>query len=226
MEFSKPFNKYFDHTLLKADATQKEIARLCKEAIEYDFYSVCVNPCHVFTAKKLLAGTDVKVCCVAGFPLGASEAGIKLAEAESACKNGAEEIDMVINIGAIKDGNFNQAEDEIHKIAKACHEHGALLKVIIETGLLTKEEIPVACNIAEKCKADFVKTSTGFSGTGADTESLKLMKDSVSDNISIKASGGIGNLKTAIAMIEAGADRIGASKSVEIMKEYEGQNSK
>ena len=139
----------------KSDIRTPSLRLSGRNACVYRSGASCRERQYLFTAKKLLAGTDVKVCCVAGFPLGASEAGIKLAEAESACKNGAEEIDMVINIGAVKDGNFNQAEDEIHKIAKACHEHGALLKVIIETGLLTKEEIPVACNITKKCKADF-----------------------------------------------------------------------
>lgn len=216
----KPFNKYFDHTLLKPDASNSEIEKLCDEAIRSDFYSVCVNPFYVSLSKSLLRGTDVNVCSVVGFPLGASETEIKIMEAQAACNNGANEIDMVINLGAVKNRNYESVKAEIQKIALLCHNHEALLKVIIETCLLDKAEIISVSRLVEDAGADFVKTSTGFSSYGADIDSLKLIKKSVSENMRIKASGGIRDLNTAISMINAGVDRIGASKSVEIMNEY------
>ena len=215
----KAFNKYFDHTLLKPEATENDIRRLCEEAKEHDFASVCVNGCYVPLAVSLLEGSDIKVAAVAGFPLGASSSEVKVFEANDALENGADEIDMVMNIGALKDRRYAVIEDEIATIAGLCDEYDAVLKVILETCLLTDNEIMQACRLAKKSGADFVKTSTGFSSRGASVRNVQVMKKAVGSSMSIKASGGIKTLADAQAMIKAGADRLGCSASVEIMKE-------
>ena len=218
----KPFQKYFDHTLLKADAAEEQIRALLAEAAEYDFASVCVNSCYVKTASEYLADSDVKVAAVAGFPLGAMSSEAKAAEAAFAIADGANEIDMVMNIGAAKDGRWDDVRHEIRLLAEVCHtaEKPALLKVILETCLLTEDEIVTACRAAEEAGADFVKTSTGFSTGGATAEHVRLMRKTVGPSVQVKASGGIRTLKDARAMIDAGADRLGCSASVSIMKEY------
>lgn len=222
----RPLNTYFDHTLLKPDAVSRDIKLLCSQAMHYSFYSVCVNSCHVSEAYEYLRNSNVKITSVVGFPLGAMETSSKAYEADSACRNGADEIDMVINIGAMKEGNYKYVSDDISAVASACYDNDAHLKVIIETCLLTDEEIIKACEIAEKAGADFVKTSTGFSNTpdggpgGATVHAIKLMRTAISDSVKIKASGGIHTLAQANALIQAGADRLGCSASVDIMKEY------
>ena len=221
----KPLNKYFDHTLLKPDATEVQIMRLLSEAAAYEFASVCVNGSFVSAAAEYLQETDVKVACVVGFPLGAQTADAKVAEARIAIADGADEIDMVINIGAAKDGRWDYIRYEIHLLAQLCHEAKAkdggpvLLKVILETCLLTDDEIVLACQMAKRAEADFVKTSTGFSTGGATTHHVELMRKTVGDDLQIKASGGIRTLADAQAMIDAGADRLGCSASVQIMEE-------
>lgn len=215
----KPLNKYFDHTLLKPEATHEDIINLCKEAKEYDFYSVCVNSMYVPLAKEELKGTEVKVASVVGFPLGAMATEPKAFETEWAVNNGADEIDMVLPIGLLKEGNYEETGRDIEEVKKAAR--NAVLKVILETCLLTEEEILKACAIAVENGADFVKTSTGFSTKGADIDTVKLMKNAVEGKAKVKASGGIRDLDTAMAMIEAGADRLGASSTVNIMKELE-----
>ena len=206
-----------DHTLLKPEATKQEIETLCQEAIEHKFFSVCVNPTWVSTAKELLAGSGVKVCTVIGFPLGATTAETKAFEAKNAIENGAEEVDMVINIGALKDKNDDLVEKDIRAVVEAA-KGKALTKVIIETSLLTNEEKVRACELAVKASANFVKTSTGFSGGGAAVEDIELMRKTVGPNIGVKASGGVRNTEDAKKMIEAGATRIGASSGVAILK--------
>lgn len=210
--------KYIDHTLLKADARKEDIEKLCSEAFHNGFASVCVNSCWVPLASELLAGTDVKVCTVVGFPLGAASANAKAAEAADAVKNGADEIDMVINIGMLKSGMMEAVEDDIREVRNAAK--GKVLKVIIETCLLSDDEKRAACRAAADAGADFVKTSTGFSTGGATVHDVALMKDAVSAcGLKVKASGGIRNYKDAKAMIDAGADRIGASAGIAIVKE-------
>ena len=216
---TKPLNKYFDHTLLKADATTEDIKKLCAEAREYDFYSVCVNGCFVEAAKKELQGTDVKVAAVAGFPLGAMSMDAKLYEVVDLCEKGADEVDMVINIGALREGRFEYVMDEIAVCVAAADEYDAIVKVILETCCLTDEQIQKACELAVAAGAEFVKTSTGFGGSGATARHVALMRASVGNLASVKASGGIRDYKTCMEMIEAGADRIGASASVAIMQE-------
>lgn len=210
--------RYIDHTILKPDAKEGDIIRLCREALEYKFASVCVNACNVKLAASFLNGTDVKVCTVVGFPLGATTKETKAFEAAQAIENGATEVDMVINIGALKSGKLDAVEEDIRAVAEAC-KGKALLKVIIETCLLTDEEKVAACELSEKAGADYVKTSTGFSTGGATVEDIVLMRKTVSPHIGVKASGGVRNLETALKMIEAGATRIGASASVAILNE-------
>ena len=212
-------NRIIDHTLLKPEATEKQIEELIKEAIEYNFCSVCVNPIWVKKCAEMLKDTDVKVCTVIGFPLGANTKETKIFETKNALENGADEIDMVINIGYMKSKKFDEVEDEISELAKICHDKDAILKVILENCLLTKDEIKKACQLSDKAGADFVKTSTGFSTSGADAEDVKLMKDSVSDRVKVKASGGIRDYKTAIEMVNNGADRLGVSAGVAIYEE-------
>ncbi len=211
-------NKYIDHTLLKATATTEQIKELCLQAKEYDFASVCVNTCYVTLAKEMLKDTDVKVCCVVGFPLGAMATVSKAYETKQAIKDGATEIDMVINIGAAKEGNWKYVEDDIRAVVEAAQ--GNLVKVIIETCLLTDEEKVQACKCAVNAKAHFVKTSTGFSTAGANVEDVKLMKETVKGYCLVKAAGGIRSLADAKMMIDAGADRLGCSAGIKIMEEF------
>lgn len=209
-----------DHTILKPEATKEEIKMLCQEAIEYKFAAVCINPFYVNLCSDLLKDTDVKVATVIGFPLGANTTEVKVFETEDAIKNGADEIDMVINIGALKDKDYETVKNDIEKIVKAAHAHkDVIVKVIIETALLEKDEKTRACELSMEAGADFVKTSTGFSTAGATTEDIALMKSVVGDNLEIKASGGVRDVETAKAMIENGATRLGTSSGVKIVKE-------
>lgn len=214
--FAMNIGNYIDHTLLKADATLGEIERLCAEAETHQFFSVCVNPVWVKTAKKFLSHSKVKVCTVIGFPLGASTSETKVFETKEAIVNGADEIDMVMNIGALKSGNTEQVASEIEAIVSASAGR-ALVKVIIETSLLTDSEKKTACQLVESARADFVKTSTGFSTSGATVEDIKLIKSIVGERIGIKASGGIRDYTFAEKLIQSGATRIGASASVAII---------
>lgn len=209
-------NKYIDHTLLKPEATEEQILKLCDEALEYDFYSVCVNSCYVPLAVDKLSGSDVKVAAVAGFPLGAMSTASKVFEAREAVEAGASEIDMVINVGALKEGRYEYVLHEITALVDVC----PCLKVIIETCLLTDEEIVKACELAVEAGADFVKTSTGFSTGGATSEDVALMRETVGNKAKVKASGGIRTLADAEKFVELGADRLGCSAGVQIMKEY------
>ena len=209
-------NKYIDHTLLKADASQEQIETLIEEAKKYDFASVCVNPTWVSFAAQVLKGTDVKVCTVIGFPLGANTPELKAFETSDAIQNGADEVDMVINIGALKSRNFDLVERDIRAVVEAAK--GTLVKVIIETCLLTDDEKVKACQIAQKAGADFVKTSTGFSTGGATVEDVALMRKTVGPDMEVKASGGARSYEDALAFIKAGATRIGASSGVAIME--------
>lgn len=216
-------NKYFDHTMLKPDATSGQILKLCREAKKYDFYSVCVNSTYVPMAARELAGTDVKVAAVVGFPLGACTSAVKAFETEEACRNGALEVDMVLHIGRLKDEDFTYVEEDIRQVVSAAAKYGAAVKVILETCLLTSDEITAACRLAMAAGAAFVKTSTGFSSGGASAADVALMRKTVGDTLKVKASGGIRTLADVLAMIDAGADRIGASASVQIMEEAEKQ---
>ena len=209
--------KYIDHTLLKPDASAAQIKKICDEAKEYHFASVCVNPCRIRLVADELAGSGVTPCCVVGFPLGAIPSESKAAETAVAVKNGAGEIDMVINIGAAKDGDWALVESDIAAVKAACGE--AKLKVIIETCLLTDEEKVKACIAAKNANADFVKTSTGFSKAGAKVEDVRLMRETVGPDMGVKAAGGIHNRAEAEAMIAAGATRIGASSGIAIVTE-------
>lgn len=207
-----------DHTLLKPDATDSMIENLCKEAIEYNFCAVCVNPYFVKLAKDLLKDTDIKVATVIGFPLGANTKEVKAYETIDAIKNGADEIDMVINIGALKNKDYDLVKEDIEAVVEAA-KGKAIVKVIIETCLLTEDEKKKACELSLEVGADFVKTSTGFSTGGATVEDVKLMKSVVGNEMGIKASGGIRDLETARRMVEAGATRLGASSGVKIAQE-------
>ena len=210
------FEKYFDHTNLKPDATPEDIIKLCDEAKKYDFASVCVNSVYAKLVADQLKGTMVKTCVVVGFPLGAMDTQTKAFEAKKAIENGAEEIDMVIQIGALKAKNYDFVLEDIKAVREASK--GSVLKVIIETCLLTDEEKVKACKLSMEAGADFVKTSTGFSTAGANLRDVALMKETVGDQGLVKASGGIRDYNTAFAMIEAGADRIGTSNAVKIME--------
>lgn len=209
-------NKYIDHTLLKPDASQGQIETLIEEAKKYDFASVCVNPTWVNFAAQALKATDVKVCTVIGFPLGANTPELKAFETSDAIQNGANEIDMVINIGALKSRNFDLVERDIRAVVEAAK--GTLVKVIIETCLLTDDEKVKACQLAQKAGADFVKTSTGFSTGGATVADVALMRKTVGPDMGVKASGGARSYEDALAFIKAGATRIGASSGVAIME--------
>ncbi|RTR35325.1 deoxyribose-phosphate aldolase [Robertmurraya yapensis] len=209
--------KYIDHTLLKADAKKEQIETLCQEAKEFNFASVCVNPTWVGLASEMLNGTGVDVCTVIGFPLGANTPETKAFETKNAIENGATEVDMVINIGALKSGNIELVEKDIRAVVEAA-KGKALTKVIIETSLLTDEEKVTACELSVKAGADFVKTSTGFSTGGATVEDIRLMRKVVGPEIGVKASGGVRNAEDANNMIEAGATRIGASSGIAIVK--------
>lgn len=209
-------NKYIDHTILKATASSTDVQKLCEEAIEHEFYSVCVNGCYVADAKHFLQGTDVKVAAVVGFPLGAMTTASKVFEAKEAIENGASEIDMVINVAKLKDGEFDYVENEIRLIKEAIGDN--VLKVIIETCYLTDEEKVKACELSLVAKADFVKTSTGFGTGGATYEDVKLMKSVVGDNAKVKASGGVRDKETAQKYVDLGAERLGTSSGIEIVK--------
>jgi deoxyribose-phosphate aldolase len=207
-----------DHTLLKPDATADQIAQLCYEARKYKFASVCINPTHVKLCAKLLQGTQVKVCTVIGFPLGASAPEVKAFEAQTALKDGATEIDMVINIGALKAGDLTLVARDIHEVVLVGHTAGAIVKVIIETSLLTDEEKVTACLLSKEAGADFVKTSTGFSGGGATVADVNLMRRVVGPEMGVKASGGVRDFEDARNMVKAGATRLGASAGVKIIQ--------
>lgn len=209
------YNKYIDNTILKADATNDDILALCEESIKYDFKSVCINPSFIELAKKALSGSDVLVCTVIGFPLGSMTTEAKVFETTDALNKGADEIDMVINVSKLKDKDNDYVENEIKLIKEACGDH--TLKVIIETCLLTDEEKVRACKIAKKAGADFVKTSTGFSKWGAKVEDIELMRKTVGPEMGVKASGGVRTHEDMVAMINAGATRIGTSSGAKLM---------
>ncbi|QUX18562.1 deoxyribose-phosphate aldolase [Staphylococcus haemolyticus] len=213
------YAKFIDHTLLKPESTRQKIDQIIDEAKEYNFKSICVNPTHVKYAAERLNDSDVLVCTVIGFPLGATTTATKIFETEDAIKNGASEIDMVINIGALKDGRFEEVQKDIEGVVGAAN--GKTVKVIIETVLLSDEEKVKASELAKAAGADFVKTSTGFAGGGATPEDVKLMKDTVGDELEVKASGGVRSLEDFNKMIDAGATRIGASAGVQIIQGLE-----
>ncbi|MEA5010498.1 MAG: deoxyribose-phosphate aldolase [Angelakisella sp.] len=210
------YAKYIDHTVLKSTTTQEIVKRFCQEAKQYHFASVCVNPTHVAMVHKELEGSGVKTCCVIGFPLGATTTLVKTVETAEAVKNGAEEVDMVINIGALKDGRVEFVYEDILAVVQAAKPH-ALIKVIIESSDLTNEEIVTACKLAQKAGADFVKTSSGFGTGGATVEAVNLMKQTVGDSMLIKASTGINDRDICEKMLEAGAVRMGTSKGMLIV---------
>lgn len=207
---------YIDHTLLKPEATEAQIEELCREAVKYSFYSVCINPSYVKTAAKSLQGSAVRICCVIGFPLGATTTAVKAFEAAEALENGAAEIDMVIHVGALKDKREEYVMSDIAAVVKAAA--GCPVKVIIETGLLTEDEKVLACKLAKKAGASYVKTSTGFGPGGATVADVLLMRETVGPDLGVKASGGVRDLDAALQMIEAGATRIGTSSGVSIVK--------
>lgn len=209
-------SRYIDHTLLKADAQLAQVEKLCAEAIEHSFFSVCVNTSYASTCAVLLKNTPVKVCCVVGFPLGTMETASKAFETQTAVKNGASEIDMVIHVGALKDRHMDYVRDDIKAVVAAAQ--GKIVKVIIETSLLNHEDKVLACQAALDAGAHFVKTSTGFGGGGATVEDVKLMKSVVGNKLAVKASGGIKDAQQALALIEAGASRLGTSSGVIIVQ--------
>ena len=209
-------SKYIDHTILKPNATSDQIIKLCEEAVANDFASVCINPCWIPTAKAALAGSDVKLCVVVGFPLGAMTTEAKVFETKDAIEKGAQEVDMVINVGALKSGNADLVESDIRAVVEASGDK--LVKVIIEACLLTDEEKVLACQLAQKAGADFVKTSTGFSTGGATLPDVQLMRQTVGPDMGVKAAGGARSYADAVAFVEAGATRIGTSSGVAILK--------
>ncbi|HAP3825742.1 TPA: deoxyribose-phosphate aldolase [Enterococcus faecalis] len=215
-------NRMIDHTILKPEATEAAVQKIIDEAKEYNFFSVCINPCWVAFASEQLADTDVAVCTVIGFPLGANTPEVKAYEAADAIKNGANEVDMVINIGALKSQQYDHVRQDIQGVVDAA-KGKALVKVIIETALLTDEEKVKACELAKEAGADFVKTSTGFSTVGAKVADIRLMRETVGPDMGVKASGGVHNAEEALAMIEAGATRIGASTGVAIVSGATGE---
>lgn len=215
-------NKYIDHTLLKADASKEQIEKLCAEAKEYNFASVCVNSSYAAYCKQLLEGSNVNVCCVVGFPLGACDSATKAFEAKKAIENGAKEIDMVINIGALKSKDYDYLTNDIKEVVEACKPY--IVKVIIEACLLTDEEKVQACKAAMKAGAAFVKTSTGFSTGGATVKDVTLMKTTVGDTCKVKAAGGIRTYDDAKNMIAAGAERLGCSAGVQIILDSKKNN--
>ncbi|CAG8999487.1 MAG: Deoxyribose-phosphate aldolase 1 [Candidatus Celerinatantimonas neptuna] len=212
---SKDYARYIDHTLLAMDATTSAIDTICDQALKYHFYAVCINSSYVPQVASRLAGSDTKVCSVIGFPLGACLSQVKAFEAKQAISAGAQEIDMVINVGWLKSGLWQKVEDDISIVCQACNQ--IPLKVILETCLLTDEDIVRVCQICVKLDVAFVKTSTGFSQSGATTEAVKLMRQTVGPDMGVKASGGVRNRETADAMIDAGASRLGTSSGVAIM---------
>lgn len=214
------FNKYFDHTFLKAFATKQDIDTLCQQAKELNTASVCVNEEWVAYCKNVLKDTEVKVCSVVGFPLGQCGLNTKIYETKEALKDGADEIDYVLNVGDVKMGNFDKTKEEMEILTKICHDQHKGIKVIFENCYLTKEEIKKCAKIAKEVKPDFIKTSTGFGTSGATVEDVKLMKDIVGKNVEVKAAGGIHSYAEVKEMIKAGATRIGASATVQIIEEF------
>ena len=215
--FDMTIARMIDHTLLRPDATLQEIEKLCSEAKQYTFASVCINPSYVKTCARLLRDTSVKVCTVIGFPLGATSTESKAFEADQALRDGAREIDMVINVGMLKSGHYDYVEQDISAVVRTSKRYNALTKVIIETGLLSDEEKVKACMLAKRADADFVKTSTGFAKGGATVGDIALMRKVVGNELGVKASGGVRSQEQAKALIASGADRIGASASVKIV---------
>lgn len=215
------YSKYFDHTLLKSTCTQNNIENFCNDAITYDFASVCVNSYYVRFVAEKLAGSSVKVCTVVGFPIGQNTKETKIFETQKALNDGAHEIDMVLNIAAFRDGRNVYVADEIREIAELCHSKNAILKVIIESSILSDEEIIKICGILNKCNIDFAKTSTGFADGGATIHAVKLMRECLNDEIRIKASTGINDADFFMELIEAGASRMGSSKGIKILNELE-----
>lgn len=211
--------RLIDHTLLKPEASRDDIRRVSEEALKYGFASVCVNPTNVAQVAEVLRASDVRVCTVAGFPLGATMTQVKVYETEQSIKLGAREIDMVINIGALRSGDYKAVEDDIRTVVEACHRGGAICKVILECVLLSDDEKRRACQIAKDAGAEFVKTSTGFGPGGATVEDVRLLRSAVGPEMGVKAAGGIRTFEDLTRMIEAGATRIGASASVKIIEE-------
>ncbi|MCM0650423.1 deoxyribose-phosphate aldolase [Clostridium swellfunianum] len=216
--------KMIDHTILKPEATEEQVRRVCEEALKYNFASVCINPGRVAFTASMLKGSEVKVCTVIGFPLGANTSAVKAFETSEAIKEGAQEVDMVINIGKLKDKDYDYVREDIKAVVEAA-KGKALTKVIIETCLLTDEEKVIACRLAKEAGAGYVKTSTGFSTGGATYEDIKLMRETVGPEMGVKASGGVRNNTDALSMIEAGATRIGASASIAICEGGEGSSN-
>lgn len=210
------YNKMIDHTVLKADTPLETVKRICDEAMEYGFASVCINPCHVAYCADYLKDSDVNVCTVIGFPLGANTSAVKAFETKDAIANGADEIDMVMNIGALKDKNYDLVRDDVKAVVEAAN--GTLVKVILETCLLTEDEIKKACELCVEAKADYVKTSTGFSTRGATIEDVKIMKEAVHGKAKVKAAGGVRTPEDMVKIVAAGADRIGTSAGCSLVK--------
>ena len=210
------YNKMIDHTVLKADTPLETIKRICDEAMEYGFASVCINPCHVAYCADYLKDSDVNVCTVIGFPLGANTSAVKAFETKDAIANGADEIDMVMNIGALKDKNYDLVRDDVKAVVEAAN--GTLVKVILETCLLTEDEIKKACELCVEAKADYVKTSTGFSTSGATIEDVRIMKEAVHGKAKVKAAGGVRTPEDMVKIVAAGADRIGTSAGCSLVK--------
>ncbi|HWE52872.1 MAG TPA: deoxyribose-phosphate aldolase [Bryobacteraceae bacterium] len=221
MAFDPAVARLIDHTILKPEATKDEVLKVCAEALKFGFASVCVNGCRVPLVAGELRGSPVKVCTVVGFPLGAMSTASKVAETLGAIEDGAQEIDMVLNIGALREGNSDAVENDIKAVVAASHAHGAIVKVILETALLDDEQKTLACVISKKAGADFVKTSTGFSKAGATVADIALMRKAVGPSMGVKASGGVRTLDDLRAMVAAGASRVGASASVAIVQETE-----
>lgn len=210
------YNKMIDHTVLKADTPLETVKRICDEAMGYGFASVCINPCHVAYCADYLKDSDVNVCTVIGFPLGANTSAVKAFETKDAIANGADEIDMVMNIGALKDKNYDLVRDDVKAVVEAAN--GTLVKVILETCLLTEDEIKKACELCVEAKADYVKTSTGFSTRGATIEDVRIMKEAVHGKAKVKAAGGVRTPEDMVKIVAAGADRIGTSAGCSLVK--------
>jgi len=210
------YNKMIDHTVLKADTPLETVKRICDEAMEYGFASVCINPCHVAYCADYLKDSDVNVCTVIGFPLGANTSAVKAFETKDAIANGADEIDMVMNIGALKDKNYDLVRDDVKAVVEAAN--GTLVKVILETCLLAEDEIKKACELCVEAKADYVKTSTGFSTRGATIEDVRIMKEAVHGKAKVKAAGGVRTPEDMVKIVAAGADRIGTSAGCSLVK--------
>ncbi len=210
------YNKMIDHTVLKADTPLETVKRICDEAMEYGFASVCINPCHVAYCADYLKDSDVNVCTVIGFPLGANTSAVKAFETKDAIANGADEIDMVMNIGALKDKNYDLVRDDVKAVVEAAN--GTLVKVILETCLLTEDEIKKACELCVEAKADYVKTSTGFSTRGTTIEDVRIMKEAVHGKAKVKAAGGVRTPEDMVKIVAAGADRIGTSAGCSLVK--------